>query len=157
MWKRKGTTFKFDIDQLVGDMAITPGGLLNCHFMYLTIQWPRNSVDAMSNMFGKMKHRLGIILKFQIKKVSVTVKMMIQYRFFNKMILIKLLECILCPIHWHCYMIFMLYSPPMAEKCERCLILLITCALLLTCIVEFQLPSHQHTTGNYSKLSQSFS
>ena len=27
------TTIKFDIDQLVGDMAITPDGLLNCHFM----------------------------------------------------------------------------------------------------------------------------
>ena len=62
------TTIKFDIDQLVGDMAITPGRLLNCHFVNLTIQWPRNSVDAMSNMFGKTKHRLGIILKFQIKK-----------------------------------------------------------------------------------------
>ena len=30
------TTIKFDIDQLVGDMAITPGILLNCHFMYLS-------------------------------------------------------------------------------------------------------------------------
>ncbi len=35
-------------------------------------------------MFGKMKHRLGIILKFQIKKVSMTVKMMIQYGFFQQ-------------------------------------------------------------------------
>jgi hypothetical protein len=59
-------------------MAITPGRLLNCHFMYLTIQSPRKSVDAMSNMLGKTKHSLGIILKFQIKKVSMTVKMMIQ-------------------------------------------------------------------------------
>ena len=38
----------------------------------------------MPNMFGKMKHRLGIILKFQIKKVSMTVKMMIQYGFFQQ-------------------------------------------------------------------------
>ncbi len=78
------TTIKFDIEQLVGDMAITPGRLLNCHFMYLTIQCSRKSADAMSNMFGKMKHKLGITLKFKIKKVSMTVKMMIQHGYFSR-------------------------------------------------------------------------
>ena len=65
---RNGTIFKFVIDQLVGEMAITSGGLLNCHFMYLTIPWPRKSADTMSKMLGKTKRRLGIILKFPIKK-----------------------------------------------------------------------------------------
>ncbi len=51
--REMATTFKFDIDQSVGDMAITSGGLLSCHFMYLAIQWSRKSVETMSNMLVK--------------------------------------------------------------------------------------------------------
>jgi hypothetical protein len=39
--------------------------------------------SAMSNVLGKTKHRLGIILQFQIKKVSLTVQMIIQEGFFS--------------------------------------------------------------------------
>ena len=59
----------------------------------LTIRCPRESGDAMFNMLGEMEHRLDIIKKFQFKKVSMTVEMIIQHDDFN-----ELLELILCKI-----------------------------------------------------------
>ena len=76
---------------------------------------------------------------------------MIQYGFFpqddfNNVVRIYSMPYSLA----HCYVILKLIHAIF-------IIVLITCALLLTYIVEFQLPSHQHTPGNYYKLSQSFS
>ena len=54
----------------------------------LTIRWPRESGDAMSNIYV-MEHRLDIILKFLIKKGSMTVKIIIQNDYFNEFIRIN--------------------------------------------------------------------
>jgi hypothetical protein len=63
--------------------------LWNPVVVVLTIRWPSESEDAMSNMLGEPKQRL-VILKFKLKKC--------QWE-FNMMILMNLLELILCHIY----------------------------------------------------------
>jgi len=62
-------------------------------------------------MLGEMKHSLDIILKFQIKKVSMTVEMILQNEFSNKMMLLNLLQLILCHIHLLIVLLFFLMNP----------------------------------------------
>jgi len=55
----------------------------------LTIRWPSESKGAMSYMLGKTEHRLDIMLKFKIKKLSMRVERIIQHDAFNEFIRIN--------------------------------------------------------------------
>ena len=71
----------------------------------------------MFNKLGELEHMLDIILKFQFKKVSMTVEMVIQHDDFHKFIRINSMQN-----NPQLIVVFltlsMLYSAAMTEKCE---------------------------------------